>query len=44
MGVVTPLAYPDMFKHLHGGKSLERTDETLWVTEASDNIWDPQEE
>lgn len=44
VGAVTPLPYPDVFKHLHGGKSLERTDETLWVTEASNNIWDPQEE
>lgn len=40
----TPLPYPDMFKHLHGGKSLEGTDETLWGTEASDNIWDSREE
>lgn len=43
-GTVTPLPYPDMFKHLHGREGLERTDETLWVTEASDNIWNPQEE
>lgn len=35
---------PDVFKHLHGGKGLEGTDEALRVTEASNNIWDPQEE
>lgn len=44
VGAATPLPYPDMFKHLHGRKGLERTDETLWVTEASDDIWDPWEE
>lgn len=44
VGAVTPLPYPDVFKHLHGGKGLEGTDETLWGTEASDNIWDSREE
>jgi hypothetical protein len=39
-----PLTYPDMFKHLHGRKGLEGTDETLWVTEPGNNIWDPWEE
>lgn len=44
VGAVTPLPYPDVFKHLHSGKGLEGTDETLWGTEASDNIWDSREE
>lgn len=44
VGAATPSPYPDVFKHLHGGKSLEGTDETLWGTEASDNIWDSWEE
>lgn len=35
---------PDVFKHLHGGKGLEGTDKTLRIAEASDNIWDTQEE
>lgn len=44
VGAVTPLPYPDVFKHLHGTKGLEGTDKTLWVTEASNNIWDPRKE
>lgn len=44
VGVQVPLPYPDVFKHLHGGKGLEGTDKTLRIAEASDNIWDTQEE
>lgn len=44
VGVQVPPPYPDVFKHLHGGKGLEGTDETLRVAEASDNIGDSQEE
>lgn len=43
-GGEVPLPYPDVFKHLHGGEGLEGTDKTLRVAEASDNIWDAQEE
>lgn len=43
-GVPAVTVIPDMFKHLHGGKGLEGTDETLRGTEASDNIWDSREE
>lgn len=43
-GIPAVTVIPDVFEHLHGGKGLEGTDETLWVTEASNNIWDPQEE
>lgn len=44
VGVQVPPPYPDVFKHLHGGKGLEGTDETLRVAEASDNTGDAQEE
>ena len=44
VGAVTPLPYPDVFKHLHGTKGLEGADKTLWVTEASNNVWDPWKE
>lgn len=43
-GIPAITVIPDMFKHLHGRKGLERTDETLWVTEASNNFWDSWEE
>lgn len=44
VGAATPLPYPDILEHLHGRKGLEGTDETLWVTEASNDVWDPQKE
>lgn len=43
-GVPAITVIPDVFKHLHGRKGLEGADETLWGTEASNDIWDPQEE
>lgn len=43
-GIPAVTVIPDVFKHLHGRKGLEGTGETLWVTEASNNIWDPQKE
>lgn len=44
VGAATLLPYPDILEHLHGRKGLEGTDETLWVTEASNDVWDPQKE
>lgn len=44
VGAARPLPYPDIFEHLHGREGLEGTDETLWVTKASNDVWDPQKE
>lgn len=43
-GIPAITVIPDILEHFHGRKGLEGTDETFWVTEASNDIWDPQKE